>query len=460
MLCIVRQFRRAVLCAALGSLAIAVGQARADLLAGFETGADLQRWSAQGMITVQRAEGPPGPEQSGPNGPAGSAARIDTAGQGGLFIKAGQLPPDLSDFDTLRFWVHRDPAAAAPSTIEVRFYEADGTAWFWRKVVLDQPGWSEVVVPFKWTRWSRSRIPRWEKVNRLGIYFRDAADVLVDSFGLADDPPANGPDDKPVLTPQDVATLAFGAAAADPGQVRIVTADGITVITDAPDCEAEALRAHLAKVAAAVKADMPFADPPANPVMLVVFAAEDRYRRFPVAMGERLGASAAPTRAGGYTLQGVATSFWDPRHGTLRPVFTHEFVHAWLSATLHLDNSSEWFQEGLAAHYQLRFHPQDNIRAVVGKGLDAAESDLLAKTCSGSQLPLDRYWVAATLCRTVLEDPALAARLPAVVAAVQKSGSTAIEPLLPVLGLSQDELDGKWRAFCRRAYGTAPAAGE
>lgn len=448
------QSRRQPLLAGLAFLAMAVGQARADLLAGFETGADLQRWSAQGKITVQRTEGPPGPKQAGPNGPAGNAARIDTAGNSGLFIKAGQLPPDLSDFDTLRFWVHRDPEAAAPSTVEVRFYEADGAAWFWRAVVLDQPGWTEVAVPLKWTRWSPTRIPRWENVNRLGIYFRDAADLTVDSFSLADDPPPNAADDKPVLGPDDVASLAFGKAAADPDQVRIVTADGITVITDAADCDADALRAHLAKVAAAVKADLPFAAPPANPVVLVVFAAEDRYRNFPVTLAERLNARAAPTAAAGYTVQGIATSYWDPRQGTLRPVFTHEFVHALLSATLHLDNKSEWFQEGLAAHYQLRFHPQDNIRAVVTRSLESSAADTLPQVCSGSRIPLDRYWVAATLCRMLLEDPALAPTLPAVVAAVQKSGSTAIEKLLPVLGLSQDELDGKWRAFCRKTYGT------
>jgi hypothetical protein len=61
--------------------------------------------------------------------------------------------------------------------------------------------------------------------------------------------------------------------------------------------------------------------------------------------------------------------------------------------------------------------------------------------------------VAGTLCRMLLEDPALAARLPGVVARVQKSGSTAIDPLLPVLDLSLDELDGRWRTFCRTASG-------
>jgi hypothetical protein len=46
----------------------------------------------------------------------------------------------------------------------------------------------------------------------------------------------------------------------------------------------------------------------------------------------------------------------------------------------------------------------------------------------------------------------LAAKLPEVVAAVQKSGSTALEPLLPVLGLSWEQLDEQWRAFCRKTY--------
>ena len=432
---------------------LGLAAARAEVLAGFETGADLQRWSAQGKIRIQRTEGPAAPEQAGADGPAGSAARVDTAGQSGLFIKAGQLPPDLSDFDTLRFWVHRDPAAAAPSTVEVRFYESDGGAWFWRKVVLDQPGWTQVEVPLKWTRWSATRIPRWEKVNRLGIWFRDAADLFVDSFSLADDPPPNGPDEKPVLTPDDVAKVAFGDAAADPDKVRMADDDGITVITNAPECEVEKLLAHLGKVAAAVKADMPFVGTPANPMMLVVFAEEDQYKEFPVKLSERLGAQAAPTTSSGYTVQGIATSSWDPRQGTLRPVFAHEFVHALLTATLHLDNKGEWFQEGMASHYQLRFHPQANIRSLVTSNLESADPDILKQVCTGSRVPLNRYWVAGTLCRMLLEDPELAAKLPAVVAAVQKSGSTAMEPLLPVLGLSWEQLDEKWRAFCRKTYG-------
>jgi hypothetical protein len=432
----------------------AVPAVAAEVVAGFETGADLQRWSAQGEIGIQRTEGPPAPDRAGDDPPAGGAARIRTQGKSGMFIKAGELPRDLTKFDALRVWVHRDPtaAAAAPSTVEVRFYESDGGAWFWRKVVLDQPGWTQVEVPFKWTRWSTSRIPRWEKVNRLGIYFRDAADVFVDSFTLADDPPPNGPEEQPVLNPHDVATLAFGAAAADPDKVRIGRAAEVAVITDVGDFDIDRLLQHLGNVAAAVKADLSSAAP-TSPIAVVVFAAEDQYKEFPVKLGERLGAQSAPPTSSGYTIQGIATSSWDPRHGTLRPVYTHEFVHALLSATLDLENNGEWVQEGLASHYQLRFHPQANFRSIVSDGLKGTDPDVFKQVCSGGRIPLNHYWVAGTLCRMLLEDPDLAAKQPAVVAAIRKNGSTAMGPLLPVLGLSWQELDEKWRAYCREKYG-------
>lgn len=48
--------------------------ASAEVVAGFESGADLQRWLAQGKIRVQRTEGPTAPEKAGAAPPAGGAA--------------------------------------------------------------------------------------------------------------------------------------------------------------------------------------------------------------------------------------------------------------------------------------------------------------------------------------------------------------------------------------------------
>jgi len=370
-------------------------------------------------------------------------------------LKKGEVPPELPRFDTLRFWVHRDPAAvdppAAASSIEVRFYEADGGAYFCRQVTLDHVGWKQVEVPLKWVRWSDTRIPRWEQVDRLGFYFHDAADIVVDACALTDELPPNAADARPGPGPDDIARLAFGAAA-DTERVRVATGGPIVVITDAPDLDPDALVAHLGRLAATIAVDTPFADEPAGPLMVVVFADEEAYRQFPVDFAAALGGTVRPTQAGGITIRGIATSSWHPRYGTLRPVYTHEFIHALLSATLRLDNKQEWFQEGMTTHYQLRFHPQAGVEADVVRSLDAADENILREVGTGTGIPLERYRVAGTLCRMLLEDPDLAPRLPAMVAAMQKTGSTALEPLLPVLGLTWAELDTRWRDFCRTTY--------
>jgi hypothetical protein len=232
----------------------------------------------------------------------------------------------------------------------------------------------------------------------------------------------------------------------------VVTGGPVTVITDAPDLDPDALVAHLGKVAETIAADLPFADEPAAPVMVVVFADEEAYRQFPVDFAAALGGTVRPTQAGGFTIRGIATSSWHPRYGTLRPVYTHEFIHALLSATLHLDNKSEWFQEGMATHYQLLLHPQVGAEADILRSLGEADENILREVGTGKGIPLHHYWVAGTLCRMLLEDPDLAPRLPEMVAAMQKTGSTALEPLLPVLGLTWAELDARWRDFCHTTY--------
>lgn len=170
-------------------------------------------------------------------------------------------------------------------------------------------------------------------------------------------------------------------------------------------------------------------------------------------MAARGGAQAAAPRASGFTFLGIATSSWHPRFGTLRPVYTQEFVHAQLSAVLDLDNRNEWFQEGMATRLQLKFHPEAGFGAGIVRKLDTADANTLRTVCNGDPIPLERYWAAGTVCQMLVAEPDLAARLPRVVAGMQDRGSTALEPLLPTLGLSWEELDARWRAFCRTTYG-------
>jgi len=429
----------------------------AEIISGFETGADLQRWSPVGQLTGERVA-VPAPPEAVVAGPAGSGVRIATAGKAGLVLKAGELPANLPRFDTLRFWVHRGEQAA-PSTIEVRFYEADGKAWFWRKIVLDHAGWKCIDVPLKWTRWSTSRIPRWQNVDRAGIFFRDKAELILDSFALDDDPPVNQPDELPLPTPADIAAVAFAGPEpatppALPPAVRVARRAGSVVVTDVAELEIDRLLEHLETVEAAVRRDLPFARKSTAPVVLVVFADEADYKAFPPALAARVGAQAAPAPASGFTFLGIATSSWHPRFGTLRPVYTHEFVHAQLSAALHLDNRNEWFQEGMATRQQLTFHPEPGFGAGVLRKLEVADADTLRTVCNGEAIPLDRYWVAGTVCQMLAEEPDLAAKLPELVAGMQDRGLTALDPLLPTLGLTWEQLDERWRGFCRRTYAT------
>lgn len=83
----------ALLAGAGGRLVPGAGRvARAELLSGFETGDDLQRWSAIGKLQGQRVPVPAVDEAAAADGavaeadgPTGSGVRLTTPGQSGFF---------------------------------------------------------------------------------------------------------------------------------------------------------------------------------------------------------------------------------------------------------------------------------------------------------------------------------------------------------------------------------------
>ncbi|MDQ3621808.1 MAG: hypothetical protein M3463_04865 [Verrucomicrobiota bacterium] len=160
-----------------------------------------------------------------------------------------------------------------------------------------------------------------------------------------------------------------------------------------------------------MRTDLPFLEESSDLAPLLVFSSRDAYRAFPARLAAKLNAEATVPRAGGFTVFGIATSFWDPEQGSLRPVYTHEFVHALLSDRLRLDNRGEWLHEGLASRYQLRFHPQENFGAIVADGLAAASRRLpLERLCDGQPIPSNRYWQALTVAGMLLQQEKYAPR--------------------------------------------------
>jgi hypothetical protein len=414
-----------------------------------------QVWDRAGGVRIRAAEPPETADNDGLT-PAGRALLVETEARGRLAVPSASVPANWLGYEELQFWVYRpsDELARDPQvTFEILASERDGIAWYWRRVDLDHQGWQRVALPLKWFRQGPGRLARWDRVDRIEFRFREPARLWIDTIAL-----------RPGFSPRaaewtldDLRALAFPDQ--DPRLVRSRSDREVVLLTDAEELDLDALAAHLARVAAAVRADFPWLERPASPPVVIVFATPERYRAFPPALGERLNAKAPAPRSAGYTVQGLATSTWDARQGSLRPVYTHEFVHALLERSADLGNRNEWIQEGVASRYQLRFHPQRNFVEIVRTGIaDPARHLPLRRLLSGEPIPADRYWQAATVVDLLLADAGFRARLPELIDAFRRVGSTNIEPHLgDVLGTDWERLEAAWRTHCQR-YDSAPTA--
>lgn len=442
---------RAVVCL----LLVGAATAAADeiVLFDFERPGLGAKWSAFGKLRAAREpveEAPPQAEIP----PAGHAVTIATDGNGGLFAKSGAIPGDWRAYGELRFWLYcpqpggNGDAVPPPPELEVQLVERDGRARFWRKVVVDHTGWKRYSLPLKWMRWGEGRIPQWDRADRLGFWFRSAAEVSIDNISVVTDEsprPAQWSDD-------DVLRLAFPGNPAE--EVRIERRQHVTLLTDAAELRTAELADHLERVAAEVFRQLDFLPPAEEPARLIVFSTRDAYREFPHRLATQLGGSAEAPQSSGFTVRGIATSYWDEKFGTLRPVYTHEFVHALLTPALRLRNKSEWLHEGLAVHFQLQFHPQPNMGDIVRNGIgDPRAHSPLEELCNGRPIPPTRYWQAMTVAELLLLDDDFHDRRLRLVRGMQSAGSTQLQPHLNELGVDNwKQLTEQWISRCRDEY--------
>ena len=407
-------------------------------------------WSAVGKIRVNRVPIPAAKEVKG-NRPSGKGIIVETEGRGGVFCKSGRVPGDWSKFSELSFWVHRsekDAKQTPKSVLEIQIYEAGAKAKFWRRITVSHTGWKRVSVPLRWFRWGPKRVPSWDRADRFGFWFRDKAKLSIDNIVLTPGKEKYAA----YLGETELAEVAFPKAAK--GTVRIVKNEDALLLTDAKAVDVKKLADHLSRVAAAVRKDFPFLMRTVQRPVLIVFSTRNAYQRFPVRFAERFDSNANPPRSGGFTLHGIATSYYEPKYGTLRPVFTHEFVHSLLNRSARIPNAGEWLQEGTASYYQLRFHPQKNLPEIVRSGLAKKTNRLPLETlCSGRRIPTTRYWQAATVIEYLLTDKDRRKQVPALFAAFQKAGATTLGPQLrSVLKTDWGGLETAWQKFCRERY--------
>ena len=349
------------------------------------------------------------------HGPVGKGVRITAQSSSGLFTKARIVPRDWSSFAQINFWVFRseDEVRRKPKLVmEVQIVESDQRARFWRRVELSHAGWKQIQLPLRWFRWGDGRVPRWTEVAGIGFWLREASELAIDSISIV-----NIPGHSAFLNIDDLEQTGFPNADLT---CQVIKAPELTLLTDVQQLDVEQLTGHLRKVDKACSQDFDFAAPSRRVPTLVLFSSREQYQAFTPRFAQRFNSSASRPQSSGYTVQGISTSYWDPAYGTLRPVYTHEFIHGFLVHRIRLPSEGGWLHEGLASYYQLAFHQQENLNELVQAGLlDANRRTPLQELCNGQKILSSRYWQAMTVVRLLLHDAAYRDRFPRLIEAFQ-----------------------------------------
>jgi len=414
-------------------------------------------WAAAGDLSASREALPAevAVDDALADRPFGSGVRLSSQDGGGLlYTREGALASDWSAYESISLWIWRsaERAEAGATTIELQMIEPGGGR-FWRKLELDHAGWRRVELPLARFGWQQTRIPRWDRIRHFGVFLRDADELVIDAVRVHDDEGGPGP----FLVASEVRALAFEGRA-ETEAVRTHAANGIELVTDAPDLDLERVHARLVEAATYVDALLPDGGDALRTPRLVVFAEDADYRAFAPRLAGAFARDATSPGSGGYTLLAIAHGAWDASYGSDRPTFVHEFVHSYLSCRALLPNKTEWLQEGIANHVQMRFHRQEGLDELVTDA--AAQLDdptLIEQVTSGEPISTRRYWLAMTVAETLMHRERYAADFPDLIAAARANGSTALGPLLAEVHESNyAELFIEWRAWCAEAYAVTP----
>ncbi len=427
--------------------AVAAAGAAETAWLDFETRGTPSDWNTpQGGLAFEIVPAP------ADGGTSGHALRLHGGPEAFLFTRKSVLPEVLTNECAVAFRIRPAEDAPLPMELEVQFLEPDGKSKFWRKVTVATQGWTRVELPLRFFRTGGVRLPRWTSVRHFAIYGRTAMDVRIDDVAFVREPGLGTE-----IELNELRAIAFPEAAT--GAVRAIRSAEYAVLTDGADLDLKDLGEALGGLAADLRRQLQFLPPPPRPPVLLVFANEADYRAFPSRIAERLGSQAGPPGSDGYTVAGVASSFWDPAKGSRRPVFLHEFIHAWLAQAGGLACEGGWLHEGVANHGQLRMVPQDNFAALVARSIASGAAKPFEDLCTDRPVRTADYWQLLTLFRMMQEREPYASRLPALFTAVRDANSFDLgRQLGPVFGIDGARLTADWKDYCAATYAAAPGA--
>jgi hypothetical protein len=243
---------------------------------------------------------------------------------------------------------------------------------------------------------------------------------------------------------------------------RSAEADGVLVSTDATDgfAEADLLRTlgHMRRARAMIgrlfgDAVRPMGPP--NIPALLIFKDPAAAKAFWQRMGEQWSVDIVPSTSGGYTVQDIATSTYDPAKGPDRPVYLHEAVHAVLSHDVRLFTNNErhwWLHEACANYVQLSVYPKSLPPDVLATQFQKGVAD------NGLFIPLSRLLAKRGTERNYVQLAVLMAYLvdkhpdwlPKIARTLSADGT--IADALQACGTTFDDLETAWLQWGRERF--------
>jgi hypothetical protein len=439
----------AFLCAPLGSFSAEPKVKTEKTIFNADEPNGAQLWSRVGSIAV-RVVSQPEAEKDAP-APKGNCVEVAATRRTAIYTRSN-VAADWRGVDQITFWIYRSKEEAEKAqrvAAEIHLLEKDGRTGFWRRFDISHTGWKQYTLPLKWLSPLDGRIPQWSRIDRVGFLFLGEATVLLDDVSAQTFDKSEGA----YLTTEELLKVAFPLR--ERNELIVVSRPELFFATDAKHEDAKKIADDLADVQKAVEKDFPFLVAAEAPPTLLVFASQQHYREFALRFGKLFGRVAPVPMSDGYTMFAVATGWWEPKYGAKRPTFIHEFVHSVLERRLLLPNRSEWFQEGIATHYQLKMRPQANLAELVMTGLSEEKHQLpFPRLCDGQLIETKHYWQAVTLLEMMMVNKKYNRKLKELVAAFNRTGSTNLAPhLAPVLGTDWDTLKKDWADYCKETYG-------
>ena len=304
-------------------------------------------WVAFGEIELSRLDVPDSVKHAGVQGKFVRAV----AGKAGKFaVNASFGRPNYERATAVRLRAKADGVSAEnPLVFEFQVFSTERRAWFWRKVTMDRKGWQTIVLPLRYFRQSPGAVLDWKEVSRFAFHFRDAGTLSVDNIELLPDAQKH----PAYLSPEELGRFAFGDDA------RYFRDEPFVVVTDDKRLDGKAVLNALDELQKMIKRDFPELPVPKRPVVMMVFEKQDEYKVFWRELGKQFNSIVPVVTSGGYSIFGVAGSYYSDEFGPVRPVYVQEVCHALLAQVLGVSNQSEWLHEGLANYYQLHWSKQD-----------------------------------------------------------------------------------------------------